>query len=100
MKDESKIEKKKRVLAFMISFYCKRKHHTQTDLCSECAELQEYAFARLSKCPFGEKKTSCRKCLVHCYKPVMRQRVKDVMRFSGPLMFFVSPVEAFRHVFR
>ncbi len=45
-----------------------------------------------------ETKTFCSNCRVHCYKPEMRERIRQVMRFSGPRMLFVHPVQAVRHV--
>lgn len=45
-----------------------------------------------------ETKTFCSNCRVHCYKPEMREKIRAVMRFSGPRMLFVHPVAAIRHV--
>lgn len=39
-------------------------------------------------------KTKCHKCSVHCYMPEMRERIKEVMRYSGPRMLLHHPVEA------
>ena len=81
----------------MIGMYCRR-HHNGTEICEECAGLLQYARQRLEKCPFGEGKTTCAKCQVHCYKPDMRQKIRVVMRYSGPRMLFRHPVMAFRHL--
>jgi len=54
---------------------------------------------RLSFCKFGDEKTTCQKCPIHCYKKDMKQKVKDVMRFSGPRVLIYSPIEFFRHMF-
>ena len=67
-------------------------------LCPDCEELLRYAHTRLDRCPFGEKKSSCKKCTVHCYKPAMRERMRTVMRFSGPRMLLYAPWEAIRHL--
>lgn len=61
-------------------------------------ELLRYAHARLDHCPFGEKKSACKECTVHCYKPVMRERMRQVMRFSGPRMLLYAPWQAIRHL--
>lgn len=37
-------------------------------------------------------------CRVHCYKPAMREKIRAVMRFSGPRMIFHHPVAAVWHV--
>ena len=66
-------------------------------LCGECAELLDYAWARLDRCPFGVEKTSSAKCPVHCYRPAMRARIHEVMRYAGPRMLLRHPILALRH---
>jgi hypothetical protein len=51
-------------------------------MCESCAELLEYALLRLEKCPF-DPKPKCKDCKVHCYKDDYRQRIREVMKFSG-----------------
>ncbi len=94
----TKREREKAMVSQMIRLYCKKKHGTKNGLCPECAELEAYARQRSDKCPFMETKTFCSNCKVHCYKPEMRERIREVMRFSGPRMMFVNPVAAIRHV--
>ena len=79
----------------MIRIYC-RHHHTQ-DLCKECRVVLVYANARIEKCLFGLEKPACNKCTVHCYSPAMKEKVKEIMRFSGPKMIYRHPVMAFIH---
>ena len=43
-------------------------------------------------------KTFCSNCKVHCYKPEMREKIRTVMRYSGPRMIFHAPIPAIRHV--
>ena len=95
---ESKREKEKRTVSLMISIYCKKKHRTNKELCEECKALNEYAMLRSDKCPFMETKTFCSNCKVHCYKPEMREKIRTVMRFSGPRMIFHHPIMAIGHV--
>lgn len=92
-----KREREKRIVTQMIELYCRKKHGGM-ELCPECRELAEYARQRSDRCPFMENKTFCSNCKVHCYKPQMRQKIKDVMRFSGPRMIFHHPISAVRHV--
>ena len=74
MKDiETKREREKKMISQMIALYCRRNHHTRGALCPECAAL-------------------------NCYKPDMREKIRAVMRFSGPRMIFYHPVAAIRHV--
>lgn len=95
---ESKREREKRIVSQMIALYCKKKHGASGTLCPDCAALDAYAKQRSDKCPFMETKTFCSNCKVHCYKPEMREKIRDVMRFSGPRMMFHHPVTAVRHV--
>lgn len=92
-----KRENEKRVVGQMIKLYCRKKHHTR-ELCPECSELLDYANQRVNKCPFMETKTFCSNCKVHCYKPEMRERIREVMRFSGPRMIFYHPYLAIKHL--
>jgi hypothetical protein len=85
-----------RTVETMIEMYC-RKYHRPDGLCSECRELAGYARARLEKCPFGENKPVCSKCPVHCYTPVMREKIRQVMRYAGPRMVYTHPLLALRH---
>ena len=95
---ESKREREKQIVSQMIALYCKKKHGVKGGLCPDCAALDAYARQRSDKCPFMETKTFCSNCKVHCYKPEMRERIRDVMRFSGPRMLLHHPVTAVRHV--
>ena len=94
---KTKREREKETVSLMIALYC-RKHHGGHTLCPECAELEAYARRRSDRCPFMETKTFCSNCKVHCYRPEMREKIRAVMRFSGPRMLFHHPVMAIRHV--
>lgn len=95
---DNRREKEKRVVTLMIRLYCKKCHGTKNGLCPECATLSTYACSRSDRCPFMEGKTFCSNCRVHCYKPEMRDKIRRVMRFSGPRMIFYHPVMAVRHL--
>lgn len=95
---ETKREWEKAMVSQMIALYCKKKHKTKNGLCPDCASLAEYARARSDKCPFMETKTFCSNCKAHCYKAAMREKIRAVMRFSGPRMIFHHPSTVLRHV--
>ncbi len=82
----------------MIRLYCNKHHGGKGELCTECDELLAYARMRLDKCLFQENKTTCGKCLIHCYKPEMKTKVKLVMRYSGPRLLLHHPILALHHV--
>ena len=94
---ESKREMEKRIVGEMIKLYC-RKNHKGKELCDECKALKEYAEMRSDKCPFMETKTFCSNCKVHCYKADMREKIRQVMRFSGPRMIMYHPILAVSHL--
>lgn len=85
------------IVTAMIKIYCKGNHGTE-ELCDECLELAEYAELRVKNCKFGDKKPVCGKCTVHCYKQEMREKIREVMRYSGPKMVYKHPVMLLKHV--
>lgn len=93
----SRIKREIKTVATMIVMYCNEKHSSH-GLCGGCSLLVDYACQCLEKCPFQENKTTCAKCPVHCYKPAMRERIKAVMRYSGPRMIYKHPIAAILHL--
>ena len=81
----------------MIMLYC-RAHHQTSIPCPDYAKLIEYAHLRSDKCPFIENKTFCSNCRVHCYSPDMREKIRKVMRYSGPRMLKTHPILAICHL--
>lgn len=89
-----------KILAQFTSVYC-RTHHlpprtvltvsnpelqclplAKSPVCADCAGFLSYAFERRLRCPL-EEKPACKHCPVHCYKPGHREKVREIMRFSG-----------------
>lgn len=97
-KVEHKRQREKETVSLMIRLYCEKKHGIKKELCPECSKLNDYAILRSDKCPFMESKTFCSNCRAHCYKADMREKIREVMRFSGPRMIVHHPVMALRHV--
>jgi hypothetical protein len=104
----ARLRRERRTIDAMIALYC-RTHHRTGDrtggdrtsgdcLCDECSELQDYARARLRRCPYQEAKPTCANCPIHCYRPEMRERVREVMRFAGPRMLLRRPILALLHL--
>ena len=94
---KTRIEREKEVVAMMIRLYCHKKLKLST-IPTEYIELIEYAFRRLDGCKYGEKKSACKRCATHCYKPAMREKIREVMRWAGPRMIIYSPIAAIRHL--
>ena len=96
---DKRIEEEKHVVELMIRLYC-RKCEGHDALCPRCQELLDYACSRLERCRFGCEKPTCRRCPVHCYRPEMKERIRTVMRWSGPRMMLYHPIAAVRHILR
>jgi len=89
-----------KILALFTSVYC-RHHHAgprtvlapaepevrrlpldKYPVCSDCVSFLAYAFERRLRCPL-EEKPACKHCPVPCYRPGHRERVREIMRYSG-----------------
>jgi hypothetical protein len=99
IKMQKKTYREKRTISAMIDIYCREQHHKDT-LCEECQELLDYAQLRIDRCMFGQDKPACKVCPVHCYSPKMREKVKEIMKFSGPKMIYKHPVMAIMHIMK
>lgn len=96
---QKKRDSEKEVVTFMISMYCRRMHKSKKGtLCPECQELVNYVKKRVELCPYMATKTFCSACKTHCYKPKMRVKIKEVMRYSGPRLLFYKPWLCMRHI--
>ena len=93
-----RMQREQKTVEHMIGIYCRDHHGSRGELCEECRELSEYARFRLKNCPFQENKTTCGNCAIHCYKPEMREKIREVMRYSGPRMTWKHPLLAFGHM--
>jgi hypothetical protein len=105
-----------RTLALFISLYCRYRHAQEhkervalkthdvatiagreIDLCSECTKLLTHAFVKRSHCPMHPK-PQCKHCPSHCYHPTYRQKIQEVMRFSGKKMLFAGRLDYLFHI--
>jgi hypothetical protein len=91
--------RERKTIEVMSEIYCKDIHGLPNgQLCGECAAVRDYAFQRLSRCPYQEEKPTCANCPIHCYQKDMRVRVRQMMRYAGPKMLLRQPVLAIRHL--
>lgn len=93
----TRIEREKITVRQMMEIFCHDRHKKE-GLCEECSALLNYAHQRLDHCKFGENKTTCKKCPVHCYKQAIKEKMCEVMRYAGPRMIWHHPIEAIRHL--
>ena len=99
--DFEKMRKDSQMVARMVEIYCRGNHDgrervpyapagkvadlvdgAEVSLCGECAKLLSYSLSMRAICPYDPKPT-CRKCPTHCYRAGHRERIREVMRFSG-----------------
>lgn len=92
-----RMQREEATVTVMIHKYCRDKHSGTNELCEDCRELLDYARKRLKNCPFQENKTTCGKCAVHCYKPDMRNKIREVMRYVGPRLMLTNPLMSLQH---
>lgn len=98
----TKKEKDAIILADFVFIFCREKHRDREksvftigdarlqrrldrrkiSLCEDCRKLLTHGVAKLLQCPY-DPKPMCKKCPTHCYAPGYRERVREVMRFSG-----------------
>lgn len=94
-----------KVLGEFIEVYCREHHKDEVrepfpvkderlhrvlgngklELCKDCNKLLSHGMAKLLLCTY-DPKPKCSKCETHCYAPVYREKVREVMRFSGPYL--------------
>ena len=97
----NRIEREKKIIGRMIAIYCRAHHDVGgVDHCPECKDLLDYALERIERCPKGSSKSSCRKCEIHCYASARREAIRNVMRYVGPRMIFIHPLDAVVHLWR
>ena len=98
-KEHPRLTRERVTIEKMAQLFCHNLHGSPKGmLCPDCAALTAYAFERLRRCPFQENKPTCAKCLVHCYKADMREKVRGMMRYAGPRMLLNHPVLAVAHL--
>ncbi len=94
-----------KVLRNFVSIFCRENHRAEEKvvfsvkdarlrqvlgdkkplLCRDCSRLLNHGIVKLLLCPY-DPKPMCKKCTTHCYAPGYREKVREVMRFSGPYL--------------
>ncbi len=115
---DDKKNKDIRVLADFISIFCRENHRGEAKgifpikdarlhnslgnkypvLCSDCQKLLSHGIAKLLLCPY-DPKPLCKKCETHCYAPGYREKVRQVMRFSGMYLVKRGRLDLLVHYF-
>ena len=92
------IECEKKTISAMINMYCRAFHSSKASPCFECKEVKDYAYFRLDRCIYAANKPTCNKCKVQCWEVAYKDRIINIMRFSGPRLIFTHPILAFMHI--
>ena len=99
---DDKKSKNLRVLRDFVAIFCRENHRAEIKntfsvrddrlhqalgdqdlvLCRDCDKLLSHGMAKLLQCPY-DPKPMCKKCETHCYAPGYREKILEVMRFSG-----------------
>ncbi len=90
--------REERTIKVMVRMFCREHHGSGKVVCRDCRRLLDYARSRFDKCPFRENKPTCENCPIHCYRPEQREKIRSVMRYSGPRMLFRHPVLTVFHL--
>ncbi|QFU24726.1 nitrous oxide-stimulated promoter family protein [Shewanella eurypsychrophilus] len=95
---QGKLLREFQTIQAMVEIYCRAHKHGDMSDCQACQEFLQYAHTRLDRCPYGQEKPTCNKCPVHCYKPHMKEKAREIMIFAGPKMLLPHPIMAIRHL--
>jgi len=104
------VDKDNRILAEFIQVFCNRRHGTHSksiwnevdlgikspQLCDDCFKLLSYSVARRELCTQAPK-PSCKNCKIHCYAPEYRQKIREVMKYSGKYLILHGRLDLLFH---
>lgn len=101
-----------RLIGKFVEVYCAGKHGTSPRsifklpampsgrrLCPECMAFMEYAVDKRIKCPMEGEKPSCKKCRIHCYAKPQREKVQEIMAYSGRRLMLRGRLDYIWHYF-
>jgi hypothetical protein len=101
-----------RLIGKFVEVYCAGKHRTveraplslpadmgERTLCPECRSFFEYAITKRLKCPLEAEKPSCKHCRIHCYDPLHREKVREIMSYAGRRLMLRGRLDYIWHYF-
>jgi Nitrous oxide-stimulated promoter len=101
-----------RLIGAFVEVYCDGKHGAverslfslpaglgERRLCSECADFMTYAINKRMKCPLEAEKPTCKRCRIHCYAKTQRERVREIMAYSGRKLMMRGRLDYIWHYF-
>jgi len=105
-----------RTLMKFVGIYCRENHdgtkspfifklfdikeigNKEIPLCSDCTRLLTYGLTMRLKCPH-DPKPMCKKCETQCYKGEYKEKIREIMKFSGIYMIKHGRVDMLYHYF-
>jgi len=105
-----------KILASFVALYCHARHDRKAvgeravpeilqqgksspkTVCVACAELIEHGMKKRAACPLNPKPT-CKSCHIHCYTAEQRQKVREIMAYSGKRMILRGRLDYLWHYF-
>lgn len=113
METLSKQQKKDiRLIGKFVEVYCAGRHGAverapfllpeglgERRVCSECTAFMEYAVTKRIKCPLEAEKPSCKHCRIHCYGKAQREKVREIMSYSGRKLMMLGRLDYVWHYF-
>lgn len=71
----------------------------EISLCPKCQRLLTYGLTMRLKCPH-DPKPMCKKCSTQCYKGEYKEKIREIMKFSGMYMIKHGRLDLLVHYFR
>jgi hypothetical protein len=103
-----------RTLMKFVSIFCRENHkgekapfsfklldikeidEKEVSLCPECSRLLTYGLTMRVKCPH-DPKPMCKKCDTQCYRGDYKDKIREVMKFSGMYLVKHGRVDLLYH---
>jgi hypothetical protein len=113
MEDVNRNQKKDiRLIGKFVEVYCAGKQHAaehtqvvlpaglgERSLCPECAAFLQYAVRKRLNCPLEAEKPTCKHCRIHCYDKTHREKVREIMSYSGRKLMMRGRLDYLWHYF-
>lgn len=71
----------------------------EISLCPDCTKLLTYGLTMRLKCPH-DPKPMCKKCETQCYKGDYKEKIREIMKFSGMYLIKHGRVDLLYHYFK
>lgn len=114
---DPRVLKDLRILVKFIEVYCHGLHHDESGrldvtlktcdiqvlkskrlrLCPGCQKLLTHALVKRTVCQM-DPKPPCKHCPKHCYHPIYREQIREVMKYSGRKLVMRGRIDYLLHL--